>query len=238
MLKNIIYKSVNGSEFEVVRLKGNCSYIRFNKTGYVCRAKNNLIKKGLVFDPTVYIESANQWRDYTEEFTTNFGDKFVAYKRNGSKVKIIFPDNKYSTIVNINNARQGKVSNPYAVNTYGVGKLGVFDRKILYWEQARQLWRNMIKRCYCELDERGYYQKAFVDERWHTFENFLVDISKLDGFKGWLDGYTSGLKWNLDKDFIFPGNDTYSRHLCCFLPESFNKSLGKKGKTEKDWTSN
>lgn len=230
-----IFTSVKGEEFYIFRKKGDYSFIRFLKTGYTCRAKNSLIKRGIVYDPTHFIDESDSWETIWEEYKNKKGEVFYAFKRKGKKLKIMFPQGGYVSEVFAENAKKGKVSNPYAVTTYGVGIIGIIDKSIPYWDRARQLWRNMIKRCYYDKDERGYLDKAFVDERWHLFENFLHDIPFLDGFDGWLEGGHGGIPFNLDKDFIMPGNSIYSRHLCCFLPESFNKALGKKNKTEPDW---
>ena len=68
------------------------------------------------------------------------------------------------------------------------------------------------------------------------FEDFLNDIKYLNGFQAWLNAKDGDIKFNLDKDFLKPNNKIYSRNFCCFLPENFNKAMGKKDKTEADWT--
>lgn len=222
-----IKKSVLGDEFIILRSKGETSYIQFIKTGYVCRARNTLIKVGKVFDSTKFLEDAKSWEDKDEEFTANAGwvGKIIAKK--GNKVRIVTPTG-YSCLAEYHNVRAGKITDPYVKSFLGIGYIGVPDKSLSYFQPAKQLWSNMLKRCYSEKDTKGYYGSCFVDERWHCFENFLIDISKLDGFDGWVSGKDTGINYNLDKDFIIKGNDTYSRHSCCFLPESFNKSLGKK----------
>lgn len=225
--------SVKGSKYKIIRPKGEYSYIQFLESGYICRAKNNLIKTGLVYDPTEFIREKSEWEECKLCFVNNKGQKFEAFSRKGKKIRVVFEETNYMAEVYIENARLGKVSDPTSASLYGVGIIGMPNRSLSYINQAKQLWNNMIKRCYCEKDVRGYFGKAFVDERWKTFENFLADISKLDGFDGWLSGSETGIKYNLDKDFYKDNNNTYSRYACCFLPESFNKSLGKKGKTSK-----
>lgn len=222
-----IKKSVLGDEFVVLRRKGETSYIQFISTGYVCRARNKLIAEGKVFDSTKFLEEAKEWKSVDEEFTANAGwiGKIVA--RRGNKVRIVTPTG-FSCIAYDANVRAGKVTDPYLPSYLGIAYQGLPDKNLPYYKQAKQLWSNMIKRCYNEGDDRGYFGKCFVDDRWKCFENFLVDISKLDGFEGWLNGAETGIYYNLDKDFIIKGNNTYSRHACCFLPQSFNKSLGKK----------
>lgn len=222
-----IKKSVLGDEYVVLRPKGETSYIQFVKTGYVCRARNSLIKEGKVFDSTKFLEEAKLWVDVDEPFSANAGwvGKIVA--RRGDKVKVVTPTG-YSCIAYEANVKKGKITDPLLPSYLGVGIIGVPDKSLPYYAQAKQLWSNMIKRCYSDADTKGYYGRCFVDDRWKCFENFLIDISKLNGFEGWVNGKEIGIYYNLDKDFLFKGNDTYSRYTCCFLPESFNKSLGKK----------
>lgn len=222
-----IKKSILGDEFIILRPKGETSYIQFVKTGYVCRARNTLIKEGKVFDATNFLEEAKAWKEVDEEFTANAGWKGKIVAKKGNKVRIVTPTG-YSCISEWHNVRAGKITDPYVKSFLDVGYLGLPDKTLPYYSQARQLWSNMVKRCYSEKDAKGYYGQCFVDDRWKCFENFLIDISKLDGFQGWVNGKEIGINYNLDKDFIIKGNDTYSRHTCCFLPESFNKSLGKK----------
>lgn len=115
------------------------------------------------------------------------------------------------------NMLAGKVKDPYKVSVYGKGYYGFFD-KVFYWKQAKQLWQNMLKRCYCEKDPKGYLGKAFVCDRWLCFSNFLEDIKNLKNFDKWLSGQNSGTeKYNLDKDLLVPGNVFYSPKLCQFV---------------------
>ena len=222
-----IKKSVLGDEFIILRSKGETSYIQFVKTGYVCRARNSLISQGKVFDSTKFLDEAKTWDQVDEEFRANAGWDGKIIARKGKKVRVLTPTG-YSCIAEYSNVVAGKITDPYVKSVLGVGYMGIPDKSLPYYSQARQLWSNMLKRCYSKNDPKGYYGTCFVDERWHCFENFLVDISKLQGFEGWLNAKDTGINYNLDKDFIVRGNDTYSRHMCCFLPESFNKSLGKK----------
>lgn len=225
-----IKKSVLGDEFFVIRPKGKTSYIQFVKTGYVCRARNSLIQQGKVFDATKFLEEAKAWEEVDKEFTSNAGWVGKIVSKNGKFVRIVTPTG-YTTVAYEANIRAGKITDPYVPSFLGKGYMGVPDKSLPYYSQAKQLWSNMVKRCYNEKDTKGYYGECFVDDRWLCFENFLIDISKLDGFEGWLNGKDTGIYYNLDKDFILKNNNTYSRHTCCFLPESFNKSLGKKA----DW---
>src|SRR5690606_25693411 len=125
------------------------------------------------------------------------------------------------------NLIKGKVRDLYSPAVYGVGYEGEYNKNA-YWKQAKQLWQNMLKRCYCEADTRGYFGKGVVvSPEWHCFATFLKDISQLENFDKWLLGQnTNSTKYNLDKDFIVEGCKVYSKETCMFATESENKAAG------------
>jgi len=173
----------------------------------------------------------DKWIHDGREFNTNSFGKVTVLARKGEFAKVRFHNTGTVVDAIMSNVRAGKVSDPFGVTVYGVRYRGRFDKSIKYWKPAYQLWQNMMKRCYSEKDPRGYFGKALVEERWHSFENFLNDLKELEGFDEWEKGSKDSFyRSNLDKDFYVKGNDTYSPSLCRFLPDSFNKSLGKKGK--------
>lgn len=237
VLKGEVYKNFENDSYEVCRVKSEMDVsVRFLETDYECRAREHLVVSGNVRDFTKIEEERNSWEPYHEEFTTNSGDKFVSILRKGRKIKIEFESTGYFTEVYLENARQGKVKDPFSISVYGQGYMGLPDKSLPYWKPALQLWQNMMKRCYSEKDERGYLGRCQVDSRWKCFENFLTDLKGLEGFQEWMIGSVNKFySSNLDKDFYKSGNEIYSRHYCRFLPEGYNKSLGKKNKTLKDW---
>jgi len=159
-------------------------------------------------------------------YESNSGQKFTILARDGKQCIIQFVETGSIRRANMDNIYAGKVRDMYAVSTYGVGYDGDFE-KVPYWKQAKQLWRNMMKRCYCEKDLRGYFGRATVAPDWHCFANFLRDLPKLKNFDKWLQGQTHNhTKYNLDKDLIIPGCTTYSKDTCQFITESENKAAG------------
>ena len=161
-----------------------------------------------------------------EVYVSNAGHSFTILSRDGKECVIQFCDTGYVRRANIDNLRAGKVRDFYAISVWGVGYYGEFQ-KVHYWKQAKQLWQNMLKRCYCKADVRGYYGRVTVDPRWHCFANFLEDLPKLDNFDKWLEGQRSdSTKYNLDKDFIVEGCKVYSPVTCSFVTEYENKSAG------------
>jgi len=159
-------------------------------------------------------------------YVSNSGYEFIILSKEGRNCIVQFKETGTVRSANIDNIRAGKVRDPYAVATYGVGYDGEFS-KTPYWKQAKQLWRNMMKRCYCEKDTRGYFGRAVVTARWHCFANFLDDIAKLQNFNLWLEGQNSGKdKYNLDKDTLVAGCKVYSPSTCIFITEYENKAAG------------
>ena len=159
-------------------------------------------------------------------YQSNSTGAFIILEQSGQKCVIQFIETGTIKTANKSNIDAGKVKDPYYCTVYGVGYYGIFE-KVPYWKQAKQLWQNMLKRCYCEKDQKGYFGKVTVDTRWHCFANFLNDLPRLENFDMWLKGQKQeGIKFNLDKDFKFPGNTVYSALACSFISESENKAAG------------
>lgn len=160
------------------------------------------------------------------EYISNAGHSFEILRKQGDQCIIRFTNTGYIRKANIVNIRAGKVRDFYEPSIYGVGYYGEFT-KVAYWKQAKQLWQNMLKRCYCEKDERGYFGEVDVCPRWHCFSNFLIDLPKLENFENWLKGQETGsTKYNLDKDTLVDGCKHYSKETCRFITEYENKSAG------------
>lgn len=156
----------------------------------------------------------------------NAGQSFKAYKLKGTTWLVVFDETRSVRKAHINNIHAGKVRDLYKPSRYSVGYDGDFIRTP-YWTKAKDLWSNMLKRCYFKADKRGYYGRCFVSPRWHCFANFLSDIPSLQNFDKWLENKEP---YELDKDSIVQGNDTYSRETCIFLDRHTNRSKGKGGK--------
>lgn len=224
---NKFYETNNCGTLEILSRDGKQAVVRFLDTDYTTRALIANILAGKVSDPVAKKKKLEEWVDYHEEFVNNSGEKFTAFSRNRKKVKIVFEATGYTCEVFIDNARAGKVKDPYARSYLGVGYLGDADKRDPIYKQAMQLWRNMIKRCYNPKDEKGYYGRCFVSDDWLCFANFLRDIKDLENFNGWLLGHDDGpTKYNLDKDLKVEGNKIYSKLLCSFVTEYENKSAG------------
>lgn len=197
--------------------------VRFLDTGYETWAEAGNVLAGKVRDRTR--NRAHDWSEWDEEFTSNSGLKGKIIRKKASKCIVQFYETGYTAEVEIHNVRKGKINDPYSKSFLGIGYLGEFER-VSYWKQAKQLWSNMMKRCYNPKDYMGYFGRCFVDARWHCFANFLTDVSKLDNFDKWLSSKETGIKYNLDKDLKVTDNKVYSKELCMFVTEYENKSAG------------
>lgn len=76
----------------------------------------------------------------------------------------------------------------------------------------------MLERCYKE-NPSNAYKDCYVCDEWHLLSNFrnFFDDNYIPGF-------------NLDKDFLFPGNRVYSPETCIFIPREINSLLVKCGR--------
>lgn len=228
------YESKNYGTVEVIGRKSCRLRIKFLNTGNEYWAENSKVVSGDVCDSKLKNFVENNFTPYHEEFVNNDGHKFKAISKKGSLINIVFYNTGHTATVYLQNARKGKTKDPYEPSVYGVGYTGEFCKKSNPdWKQARQLWKNMMKRCYSTKDPRGYYGHAFVSAPWYEFAKFLEDIKELDGYHNWLSGQKSdGVKYNLDKDSILEGNNIYAKSLCRFLTESENKSMGARATKE------
>lgn len=224
-----IYKSNCGGDVQIIEQDGEKVKVRFLDTGYERDALLANVKKGKVKDHTLVYESPTV--ELNERYESRLTGWFTILWKKGKKCFVQFDETGYTKEVYIDNARARKVRDPYYPSVYGRGYDGEYSKKDNPdWKQARQLWCNMMKRCYSEKDTRGYYGKGVsVDNRWLCFANFLSDIKKLPNYGKWLLGHQKGqTKYNLDKDLIIEGNKVYSRDLCMFIDEHTNKSCTEK----------
>ena len=210
--------------------KGSRIVVRFLETSNIVSVLRANLVVGKVKDPMQATRLKTlEWYDCNIRVQNNAGHWLTIVKRNSRKCIVVFDNTGYSRECEYHNVVAGKVSDPYEKTFLGVGYLGE-PKQVPYREQAKQLWSNMMKRCYSPKDERGYYGKTFVAANWQCFSNFLNDLPELPGFDGWVNSKKTGKKYNLDKDLTIPGNNIYSKHTCAFILESENKAAGKKCK--------
>lgn len=158
-------------------------------------------------------------------FINNQGLELTAVQVKGKTYAVTFSASGSSRLANLDNIRAGKVKDLYHPSRYGVGYDGDADKTTPYYSRAKDLWSNMLRRCYTSY-ARCYNGRVIVSPRWHCFANFLYDLPGLQGFQGWL----SGSGFELDKDLLIEGNSVYCREHCQFVPTAVNRAAGKGGK--------
>lgn len=208
---------------EILEATPNKFKVKFLDSGYEAWAEKGNVLAGKVRDRTR--NKSHDWSEWNEPFVNNAGFSGLIVKKKASKCVVVFDATGYTRQAEIHNVRKGKINDPYALSFLGIGYLGEFAR-VSYWKQAKQLWSNVMKRCYNPRDSMGYYGKAFVDDRWLCFANFLEDLPSLENFDKWLECKAGGASYNFDKDLKVPGNKTYSKEACMFVTEYENKSAG------------
>jgi len=87
-------------------------------------------------------------------------------------------------------------------------------------------WRDMIRRCYSELEliKHPNYRGCSVDEQW----------SHLTIFKPWMETQDWQSK-HLDKDLLIPNNKVYSPETCCFIDQTLNVFITDRRATKTDY---
>lgn len=163
-------------------------------------------------------------------YSNKSGCEFTILSRLGKDCRVKFIKTGLTVDVLIANAVKGKVIDYMHPSVYGVGFLGANADLSVKYKKEYTLWHNMLKRAYCKEDEKGYYGRAFVDQSWHNFSNFLNDLPNLKGYPLWVLGQSErgAEKYNLDKDFSYFGCNTYSKDNCQFISESLNKGTTSK----------
>lgn len=163
-----------------------------------------------------------------QTFTSNQGHVFkIVDYINSNEVLIEFQDeHKHQYIVTYRQCKLGKVNNPFHRTVRGVGYVGVGKYKpgIGNGKVCREykVWERMFDRCYNENIRYKHqsYLEATVCERWHCFQNFMEDITKIEGYELWREN--DGNRIALDKDIKGNGTKVYSLETCCFVTQTEN----------------
>lgn len=162
-----------------------------------------------------------------QKLVNSQGDEFTVIKKIDplSDVYLIqFKSNGFLTNSKATNFKRGVVKNPYYPSVVNIGCYGSVDKtKFSYYKKAYQIWCGMINRCYNSKRKNYKYYGAkgiFVSKEWKCFENFINDVSKIQGFEEWL--LTPNL-YHLDKDW--KKANYYGVDTCVFLKGNENIAL-------------
>lgn len=146
-----------------------------------------------------------------ERYINNKGLEYeiIDYVENNSSKRIIqFIESGYVTECSTSVIPKGLIRDG-SNNYYGVGKMDIPNggKHILYGR-----WISMLSRCY-NVNDVAYetYGKigVTVDKRWHTFSNYVKDITKKENYNKLA---TNSKNWHIDKDILIKGNKVYSNN--------------------------
>lgn len=230
------FKNKLGFEYEIVQyIKSNKVLVKFIDTGYEKWSAMKEIQKGSIRDwiatpllePKGYVKTGKKRKPAVEvgQVIENFyGCKFeVIEQLPDAKCRIKFLDEfGYEKVVLRNDAKRG-IRNPYRRAYAGVGYIG---EGYYSPENSRHLftiWSNMLTRCYDEdaLKKHITYKGCWVDDIWHSFQNFAMWCEYQPEFKN--------KDWCLDKDIVERGNKVYSPDTCSFVPVEINNLFTLRG---------
>lgn len=170
---------------------------------------------------------------FNQRLTTVFGDEFIVLpiqpERRGASnsayyFHIRFTKTGYETMSDSASIRRGQIRDRLAPSIYGVASLGYAsnkDNKFIYGR-----WFAMIGRCYNPTHKSYPHYGAHgvkVCERWHRFDYFLEDVSKIEGYDA-----SNMDSLHLDKDIkqmdVPKSRRIYSLETCKWVTQSENDS--------------
>ena len=164
--------------------------------------------------------------------SNNDGDFNIIEDNGCNSVLIQFIKTGYKTVTSRECIKKGEIKDRYKRSLCGVGYSGnSYSKDIVdfFGEYHRKwigIWVSMINRCYNDTNyykTAPYYDDIFVDEEFHSCENFLRWVMKNLRYN---KSYLSLL--NIDKDYY--NSNCYSPETCTLLTPSENKCL-----TNNDW---
>lgn len=156
-----------------------------------------------------------------EQYVTKYNEKIqIINYINAEKNDVLFLDyNWVEKDVSFDSIKKGSVRCPYTPTIYNIGFLGEDFYKYRNIKDLQQyiIWRNMMKRCYCEsaIKINKSYGKVSVCKEWYNFTTF---------YKWYNENYyiVPNQKMCLDKDIRVKGANLYSKDTCIFVPEKIN----------------
>lgn len=144
--------------------------------------------------------------------------------RNSYNIQFKYTGYVYNN-VRIDVIKNGNIKDPYYPSVCGVGYLGVCDPiTSVYgshvYNNLYKIWNHMLHRCYnpkCKEYKLYGAVGVFVDSRWHSFELFLTDVTKLPG---WVSKLRYLTDFEIDKDYY--GSNVYSKYTSVWLSHKDN----------------
>ncbi len=154
--------------------------------------------------------------------STNDGDIVIIEVINCSEVVVCFLQYPNVLTVRAGDIRTGRIKNFMKPCTYGIGYIGVGPYKTAVngkHTKAYNVWMGMLQRVRCPNSKRvaRNYEGTSIDIRWLNYQNFAAWYEQEINKFGPVD-----FGWEIDKDFLIPGNRMYSPDTCCLIPQSIN----------------
>lgn len=159
-----------------------------------------------------------------KEFVSKYGTARIIENLGKQRVKIKPLDQYgYEHIVKTSHLKDGKVQNPYAPMTKGVGFIGISAYSPAKNKREHSVWSSMLIRAYDNeyKDWKPSYATVSVCASWLNFQNFARWCNLQAGF------FEGG--YHLDKDLLLQGNQVYSPETCRFVPAYVNTILSASG---------
>lgn len=185
-----------------------------------------------------------------ELYETQNGTVEILEWINSKKVKARFVDTGTIVFSQAKDYRTGRgVKDMNRRSVYGVGYIGVGQHDTGSGvsgkhDKVYELWRGMIRRCYApethSEETVAAYKDCYVDERWHSYQNFCDDIQELPGYADWDKNNHKPFKesWCLDKDILGRPmkKKCYSKETCLFIPVVENSKEARARKLGREYT--
>lgn len=176
------------------------------------------------FFKNVYSESDNN-RISNKEIKGKYCRFRVLEKTNVNppRFKVQLLDTGEVREVSYTQIRYKNIKSNYYKSIHNTGFYGNYKRFSWLGEKTilslKNKWTQMFERCFSDNKKLSNWNPEMIDERWHSFENFVEDCIKIpqfftakrDNFKGWI----------LDKDYY--GANFYSKDTCVFIAYKDNE---------------
>lgn len=157
--------------------------------------------------------------------TINYGRCFIIDYKGALDVTVMFYSPPYVTKCTMGNLLTGRVANPYYARVYGVGYIGV-GKYSTKDKEMYKLWMRLLERTNCAIftSKNPAYLNVSICDEWLNFQNFAAWCEEQPFFKA---KDSKGKSYQIDKDLLVKGNNTYSPETCCFVPQRINALLTK-----------
>lgn len=147
----------------------------------------------------------------------NYGGFKVVNYVNSNNVDIEFFNTKTRINTTVDRIKRRCVKDHNYPTVYGVGYAGCIQKRGVATKSNNlySAWHGMLQRCYDDVFKNRHitYLNTTVASHFHSFHNFSIWAKEQQGYNN---------VWQLDKDILGGGCNTYSQYTCCFVPREIN----------------